>query len=79
MICISKQAVHRYAKLQMVYDCKLSELVFLADDIRQEHPGCGVEKLYDTLRPDFIGRDKFIEVFMSLGFRVKRNKNYVNA
>ena len=54
-------------------------MVVLADDIRQEHPGCGVEKLYDTLNPDFIGRDKFIEVFMDIGFRVKRNRNYTRT
>lgn len=32
--------------------------------------------MYYVLRPAFIGRDKFIEIFMDLGFRVKRNKNY---
>lgn len=51
----------------------------LAEDIREAHPGCGVEKLYETLKPDFIGRDKFIDIFMSLGFRIKRNKNYMRT
>ncbi|HZH68342.1 MAG TPA: IS3 family transposase [Chitinophagales bacterium] len=78
-ICISKQAVHKYAREQNTYNCKLSELVKLAEDIREAHPGCGVEKLYETLKPDFIGRDKFIDIFMSLGFRIKRNKNYMRT
>ncbi len=47
-----------------------------ADELRVAHPGCGVEKMYYTLRPDFIGRDRFIEVFMGLGYRLKRKKNY---
>ena len=47
--------------------------------MREEHPGCGVEKMYYTLSPDFIGRDEFIRVFMSLGYRVKRVKNYVRT
>ncbi len=36
----------------------------------------GLRRLYYTLKPDFIGRDRFIELFMSLGYRVKRKKNY---
>jgi transposase InsO family protein len=54
----------------------LNNLLAEAEWLRKEHPGCGVEKMYYTLCPDFIGRDQFIEVFMELGFRVKRNKNY---
>lgn len=46
------------------------------DLLRSEHPGCGVEKMYYTLKPDFIGRDRFIELFMDLGYRLKRYKDY---
>lgn len=46
------------------------------DQLREEHPGCGVEKMYYILKPDFIGRDKFIEEFMALGYRVKQIRNY---
>lgn len=44
--------------------------------MRREHPGCGVEKLYYLLKPDFVGRDRFIETMMSLGYRLKVKKNY---
>lgn len=47
-----------------------------ADDLRKEHPGCGVEKMFISLKPNFIGRDRFIDVFMELGYRVIRKKNY---
>jgi transposase InsO family protein len=47
-----------------------------ADDLRREHPGCGVEKLYFTLKPNFIGRDRFVDTFMQLGYRVRTYKNY---
>lgn len=73
---ISKQAVHQYSKRQKLFDAHLSQLVLEVDDLRSSHPGCGVEKMYDILKPDFIGRDRFIEVFMSLGYRIKRQKNY---
>lgn len=73
---ISKQAVIQYAKRQQVFDKKLIVLIKEAEFLRREHPGCGVEKMYYTLSPDFIGRDRFIDLFMDLGFRLKVNKNY---
>lgn len=75
-IGISKQAVLQYHKRQQVFDTQLQELVIQADLLKQAHPGCGVEKMYHTLKPNFIGRDRFIQTFMELGFRVKRQKNY---
>jgi transposase InsO family protein len=75
----TKQAVHQYAKRQTVFNQKIANLVIEADDLREAHPGCGLEKMYETLRPDFIGRDRFIEAFMELGYRLKRKKNYRRA
>lgn len=76
VIGISKQAVNQYSKRQVVFDKNIQDLLLEAEDLRQEHPGCGVEKMYNTLKPDFIGRDKFIDLFMDLGFRIKKKKNY---
>ena len=75
-IGISKQAVSQYVKRQKVFDYNVHNHIVEAEELRKEHPGCGVEKMYYTLRPDFIGRDNFIDLFMSLGFRIKKNKNY---
>ena len=75
-IGISKQAVHQYAQRQSLLEEKVYETVLLADEIRLSHPGCGVEKLYYMIQPDFIGRDRFIEIFMDLGYRLKKRKNY---
>lgn len=75
-IGISKQAAHQYSKRQAVLDEKVNSLLIEADELRAEHPGCGVEKMYYTLKPDFIGRDRFIDLFMEIGYRVKRNRNY---
>lgn len=75
-IGISKQAVYQYDKRQTQFDSKMVNLIELADLIRAEHPGCGVEKMYYTLKPDFIGRDRFIEHFMGFGYRLKAHKNY---
>lgn len=75
-IGISKQAVYQYTKRQTIFDSEISQLVLEADDLRADHPGCGVEKMYDILNPDFIGRDRFIETMMNLGYRLKKVKNY---
>jgi putative transposase len=73
---ISKQAVSQYASRQLLHDEKIRCLLAQAQDLRAEHPGCGVEKMYYTLAPDFIGRDRFVDLFMDLGFRLKKSRNY---
>ena len=73
---VSKQAVHQYNQRVNKEALQLNELIVQVDEIRSIHPGCGLEKLFDTLRPSGLGRDKFISLFMSLGYRVGKNKNY---
>jgi transposase-like protein len=75
-IGISKQAVYQQAQRQARFDKQLHILVREVDDLRREHPGCGVEKMYFALSPDFMGRDRFIDLFMQLGYRVAHKKNY---
>ena len=75
-IGISKQAEDQYAKRQAIFDSQLSQLILEVDDLRLAHPGCGVEKMYEILTPDFIGRDRFIDTMMDLGYRIKKVKNY---
>lgn len=75
IVGISKQAVNQYSKRQKLFDANVQALVVEAEDLRANHPGCGVEKMYHVLNPKFIGRDRFIELMMSLGFRIKRGRN----
>lgn len=75
-IGISKQAVSQYHHRQQYFDARVWELISEAEALRKQHPGCGVEKMYHTLKPLFIGRDRFIEMMMDTGFRLKRSKNY---
>ncbi len=79
MVGISKQAVSQARKRQELFDIELNDLVAQADIIRKDHPGCGVEKLYKILKPKHIGRDKFCEIFMELGYRVRQIKNYTRT
>ena len=76
VIGISKQAVHRHAQRSQHLEQQVYQLMREAELLRAEHPGCGVEKMYYTLAPSCMGRDKFVELFMALGYRVRRPKNY---
>ena len=73
---VTKQSVYQYEQRQYIYESKITELLGEAEDLRKEHPGCGMEKMYYSLNPDFIGRDKFIELVTDLGFRLNKKINY---
>ncbi len=74
-IGISKQAVSQYRKRQHCFDAQMLELIAEAEALRRQHPGCGVEKMYEVLKPCFVGRDRFVELMMEAGFRLKRARN----
>jgi transposase InsO family protein len=76
VVGVSKQAVYQAKLRQEAFDLELLDLVALADELKSEHPGCGVEKMYFTLKPTHIGRDAFCELFLSMGYGVKRIRNY---
>ncbi len=73
---VTRQAINQYCTRQEAFDNRVLCLLSEVEELRGEHPGCGVEKMYYSLNPDFIGRDRFIELFMDLGFRVKKRINY---
>lgn len=79
MLNTSKQSVHQSRKRQELFDSELRELMWQVDIIREDHPGCGLEKMYNALMPETMGRDKFCEIFMDLGYRVRRIKNYTRT
>ena len=79
MLGITKQAVYQRKHREDIFHQELSDLIIQVDELRKEHPGCGVEKMYNSLNPNFIGRDNFIDVFMNLGYKVKKIKNYVRT
>lgn len=75
IIGTSRQAVHQYWQRSGLFTDKLAALSEEIDLYRERHPGCGLEKLYRTLKPRFIGRDRFISIFLELGYGLKQLKN----
>lgn len=62
---ITKQAVNQSRIRQNKFNMELMDIIQQADIVRNEHPGCGVEKLYKVLKPRYVGRDKFYEILLS--------------
>lgn len=73
---VSKQAFYQQKERQERERMLLADLVDQVDTIRIEHPGCGLEKLYRSLTPHWIGRDKFISTFQAMGYGVVKRKNF---
>lgn len=70
---LSKQAVAQARRRYELLESRLELLLVEIDELRALQPGCGVEKMYYTLRPGFLGRDRFINLVMQLGYRLKIN------
>lgn len=73
---VSKQAYHQQKGCQERQSALLADLAGQVDMIREAHPGCGLEKLYRSLRPGWIGRDRFISAFQGLGYGVVKKKDF---
>lgn len=76
IIGVTKQSVAQYERRQDLFEAQMIELLGAVEDLRIEHPGCGLEKMYFSLNPSFIGRDNFIKLFTGLGFRLHKKINY---
>lgn len=76
MIGISKQAHYkRVGQQEKLADLTLGILT-RASEMRKDHKRMGCRKLFDEIKPEAIGRDKFESILLSNGFRVKRKRNY---
>jgi putative transposase len=76
---ISKQGHHKaITRQRWLYEVEQSILQSV-DYLRAEHPRMGAKKLYKLLKPDGVGRDKFIQLLMDHGYRVRRSRNYMRT
>lgn len=74
---ISKQAFYKKLNQPVVdYSIQIAAFVDHADALRREHPGCGVEKIYDTLKPQWIGKNNGVALLYEYGFKLNHKVNY---
>ena len=76
---VSKQAVHQYWKRHQQRQKQVELLCAQVDELRKEHPGVGLKKIYNQLKPDWLGRDRFIELMQSLGYSIARKRSPIKT
>ena len=52
------------------------QLFHLVHKVRKDHPRMSARTMYRLIQPQTLGRDKFEQLCMENGFRVKKQKNY---
>jgi putative transposase len=76
MLGITKQAHYqRLSRIEAIHQCSL-EVLNKVQELRKEHPKMGCRKLYSIINPEGIGRDRFEQLLISNGLRVKHKRNY---
>lgn len=75
VIGITKQGVWDHFRREEAELAMIRRMISRVDARRGEHPGEGLEKLYWQLEPEGVGRDKFCDIFMQLGYGVRRPIN----
>lgn len=75
MVGITKQAHYKRIKQQEKLAGITQEIMNSVKEIRKKHKRMGCRKLYDEIKPEAIGRDRFEAILLSNGFRVKRKKS----
>lgn len=80
LLCnLSKQAHHQ--ALQRIKNETEKEIIYirLMEQTREIHPGMGLRTMYEMLDPEGIGRDEFIALGLSEGFRLKAIEKQVRT
>lgn len=72
---ITKQGVWDHFRREQAELALIREIIGQVNERRAEHPAEGLEKLYWQLEPEGMGRDKFCDIFMQLGYGVVRRSN----
>lgn len=76
---ISRQAHHQRLIREKHWALLEYLVVGLIMQIREIHPGMGLRVIYDILKPDELGRDAFISIGLSYGFRLITYKNQIRT
>jgi len=73
---ISRQAHHNYNKRRCDDQDEILMVINTIIGIREFHPCMGLKKIYYQLKPDNVGRDKFIRIGVECGFNLPKPRNY---
>jgi len=76
---ICRQSFHNWLDNQIQTKEMYGQLLPLLQEIRSEHPGMSSRVIYHLIKPDKIGRDKFIEWCSTKGFRLEQKRNPIRT
>jgi transposase InsO family protein len=76
MVNITKQAHLSFINRQELYQQELNIILNAIAGLRIMHPQMGAKKMYHILKPQSIGRDKFIALAIAEGYGVQKQRNF---
>ena len=79
VVGITKQGVWDHFRREKAELEMIERVIGRVDKRRKEHPGEGLEKLYNQLNPQGLGRDKFCRIFGQLGYGIRRTTNPIRT
>lgn len=75
----SKQSFHQKLERQLEMNEYKATLIYLIEQIREDHPGLSARKMYFMIKPEGIGRDFFERFCIDNGYGVKKQKNFTKT
>jgi len=72
----SKQSHCQYMERRKEDEQKANQVINAILMVREFHSLMGLKKIYKLISPNWIGRDRFIEIGMEHGYGIKKIKNY---
>lgn len=73
---ISKQSFHKKLKRSNYQHEETGQLLYLVDQVREDHPNMSVREIYSKINPTSMGRDKFEKLCFDHGYRVVKKRDF---
>lgn len=76
---IRRQSFHEWLDRKKLKAEMLAQLLPLVRKIRKDHPGMSSRLMYELIKPEHIGRDKFIEWCNTQGFKLEVKRSPIRT
>lgn len=75
-ISTTKQNVHQRLNRDLSRSMEASQILYLVQKVRSDHPRMSARIMYSYLHPDTIGRDAFIDLCFENGYKINRIRSF---
>mgnify|MGYP001612957967 CR=1 FL=1 len=73
---ITKQSFHQHLERMLIQMEEQQQLLPVISQLREDHPRMSVREMYRLIRPEHIGRDRFIEFCFNHGYQVEVKRSF---